>query len=152
MRAGGSICATRPCMACGAPGAPAATTPPMTPGRICGAGRACWCRRRSADDETCGTDKQELQPGGKQVGDTYIHAGAIQLADVGQEPPRPVRFTGPLPPAADGVTTQPTGATVNGRPLVEVGGEPMPLRRSFRHRLSAADDCHHLRAVGAFRI
>jgi len=111
------------------PGAAQANIPPMTPGQEYAAPDApAGVVADPRMMELAAPRKQELQPGGKQVGDTYIPPPAPQLADVGQEPPRPVfDFTG-RPPAAEGVTTQPTGATVNGRPLVEVGGEPMPLK------------------------
>ena len=115
-----------------APGAPPATIPPMTPGQEYEHALPDAPAGVIADPrmmKLAGPTKQELQPGGKQVGDTYIPPPAApKLADVGQEPPRPaLDFTG-RPPAADGVTTQPTGTSVNGRPLVEVGGEPMPLK------------------------
>ena len=109
-----------------APGAPPATIPPMTPGQEYYAGGAGVVNDPRMMQLAAPT-KQELQPGGKQVADTYIPP-APHTPDVGREPSRPViDFTG-KPPAADGVTMQPTGASASGRPLVEVGGEPIPLK------------------------
>ena len=77
---------------------------------------------------------RNCSPAGKQVGDTLYPAGR-HFADVGQRAASAcVRFHWPA--AGDGGDHDATdgGGGQQPTPLVEVGSEPIPLRRSFRHR------------------